>query len=79
MESVEILSMTGPVVINSGNDVTLDCYYNYRYGTITEMTSHWTVTMTKSTGPIVINSGNDVTLYCYYNYRYGTSSDLQRK
>jgi hypothetical protein len=33
VESVEILSMTGPVVINSGNDVTLDCYYNYRYGT----------------------------------------------
>ncbi len=54
VESVEILSMTGPVVINSGNDVTLDCYYNYRYGTskwsTAEMTSQWTVAITTGTG-----------------------------
>ena len=36
VESVEILSMTGPVTVNSGNDVTLDCYYNYRYEHVTQ-------------------------------------------
>ncbi len=63
---------TGPIMINSGNDVTLDCYYNYRYGTskwsTTEMTSQRTVTITKGTGTVVIHNENDVTMDCCYKY-----------